>query len=146
MLPWPRQSLPVWNWSMRAPLLNLICCWALHCGSTSGREIRVFAWTSGWGRDQTLLLGVLLPSHQSCSLPPQVSIRGKTASDVWHVTVWWWMSYETGTLNRKMYYLCFSLHLVYVSPDIKINTCFIAAIRLEKITSNFMLVLGKHQT
>lgn len=96
------------------PPLNLIWCWALHYGSTSGREIRAFAWSFGWGRDQTLLLGVLLPSHQSCSLPPQVSIRGKTASDVWHVMGWWYMSYETETLNRRMYYLCFSLYLIYV--------------------------------
>lgn len=105
MLSWPRQSLLVWNWSMRVPFWPLsgvgLCIMALHLEERSG--LCVEFWIRTWPDS----IGVLLPSHQSCSLPPQVSIWGKTASDVWHAVVCSCVSHETETLSRKCNFLVF---------------------------------------
>ena len=80
MLPWPLQSVVVWNWSMRPPplFLTLIWCGALRCVMALHLEERLELLHGGLDKDVTRLysLGVFLPSHHSCSLPPQVSICG----------------------------------------------------------------------
>lgn len=139
--------------------MNLICCWALHSGSTSGREIRGFFLHGVLDDDVTKLSfhffspSVKLPSHQCCRLPPLVSNRTDAASDVRHGMVLQYMSY---TMKRRMHYLYFSFFIQYMSPNIKqirfyysiqsgedIRTpCFLFYFSLVEVGRKFHLLLS----